>query len=162
VIPQGIGDHRYGQAGPKPGCTGRTMERPCRSTPFGLDERRPTCRRGLLQGPSACAIVHPRFPACTPACKQSHLFSTRLFSMIAKLSLTCALLASSALAAAQDAPPPPSPRGSPAEAASQHVAPAAPAKEPGDKGEGAAKWNVEAPRGLTCARSGSTRPKARG
>jgi imidazolonepropionase-like amidohydrolase/Tol biopolymer transport system component len=68
--------------------------------------------------------------------------------MIAKLSLTCALLASSALAAAQDAPPPPSPRGSPAEAASQHVAPAAPAKEPGDKGEGAAKWNVEAPRGL--------------
>jgi imidazolonepropionase-like amidohydrolase/Tol biopolymer transport system component len=66
--------------------------------------------------------------------------------MIAKLSLTCALLASSALAAAQEAAPP---TASPSQAATQHSAPVAPAKEPGDKGEAASKWNVEAPRGLT-------------
>lgn len=70
--------------------------------------------------------------------------------MIAKLSLTCVLLARSALAAAQEAAPPAPPaEASPSEAASQHAPPVAPAKEPGDKGDGAAKWNVEAPRGLT-------------
>nr|WP_314443838.1 amidohydrolase family protein [uncultured Sphingomonas sp.] len=66
--------------------------------------------------------------------------------MIAKLSLTCALLASSALAAAQEAAPP---QSSPSEAATQHSPPANPARNPADQGDGAAKWNVEAPQGLT-------------
>ncbi|GAA4004237.1 amidohydrolase family protein [Sphingomonas humi] len=65
--------------------------------------------------------------------------------MIVRLSLTCALLASSALAAAQETQPP-SP--SPSEAASQHAPPAGAAQESGTKAD-AAKWNVEAPRGLT-------------
>jgi imidazolonepropionase-like amidohydrolase/Tol biopolymer transport system component len=65
--------------------------------------------------------------------------------MIVKLSLTCALLAGSALASAQEAAPP---SGSASQAASQHAPPVAPAKEPGDKAAEAAKWNVEAPRGL--------------
>lgn len=69
--------------------------------------------------------------------------------MIAKLSLTCVLLASSALAAAQEAAPPASAQQtSPSEAASQHTPPAAAPRETADK-DAAAKWNVEAPRGMT-------------
>ena len=50
--------------------------------------------------------------------------------MIAKLSLTCILLASSAAALAQEAVPP---TESPSEAASQHAPPQAPAGDAGDK-----------------------------
>jgi imidazolonepropionase-like amidohydrolase/Tol biopolymer transport system component len=65
--------------------------------------------------------------------------------MIAKLSLTCALLASSAIVSAQEAAPP---AQSASEAASQHSPPVAPAGQANGKDEAAPKWNVEAPRGL--------------
>jgi imidazolonepropionase-like amidohydrolase/Tol biopolymer transport system component len=96
----------------------------------------------LLRGLVRWAIVRPSSAGtpCLPPVQHEAVF------MIAKLSLTCALLASSALAAAQEAAPP---TASPSQAATQHSAPVAPAKEPGDKGEAASKWNVEAPRGLT-------------
>ena len=66
--------------------------------------------------------------------------------MIAKLSLTCVLLASSAVALAQDAPPP-QPTEPPSEAASQHTPPVAPPTAKGND-PAAAKWNVEAPRNM--------------
>ena len=65
--------------------------------------------------------------------------------MLAKLPLTCLLLASSAIAQAQQPAPP---EASASEAAIQHTPPPAAVAEQRDKAD-AAKWNVEAPRGLT-------------
>ncbi|MGZ8283866.1 MAG: amidohydrolase family protein, partial [Allosphingosinicella sp.] len=65
--------------------------------------------------------------------------------MLAKLPLTCLLLASSAIAPAQEQAPP---EASASAAATQHTPPPAAAAERSDKPD-AAKWNVEAPRGLT-------------
>ncbi|WP_205478476.1 amidohydrolase family protein [Sphingomonas arenae] len=64
--------------------------------------------------------------------------------MRAKLPLTCLLLASSALASAQDAPP----TDQPSQAAAQHTAPSAPAQASRAEAD-APKWDVEHPRGLT-------------
>ena len=65
--------------------------------------------------------------------------------MLAKLSLTCLLLASSAISFAQEQA---KPQESASEAAVEHAPPAASPKAPGDDGK-APKWDVESPRGLT-------------
>ena len=64
--------------------------------------------------------------------------------MISRLSLTCFLFASSALA---QAPEPAQPEPSPSEAATQHVPPQSPAASAPTVP--APKWDVENPRGLT-------------
>ena len=72
--------------------------------------------------------------------------------MLARLSLTCLLLASGAALVAQPAPPTPTPTPAPEEAnpASRHAPPQAqPAPAPAAPAAKAPKWNVEAPRGLT-------------
>ncbi|MDQ3483536.1 MAG: amidohydrolase, partial [Pseudomonadota bacterium] len=71
--------------------------------------------------------------------------------MLSRLSLTALLLASSAVAQAQEQAPP---EPSPAEAATQHAPPQGPADVPAAAAAAAkaSKWNVENPRGLTLGR----------
>ena len=67
--------------------------------------------------------------------------------MYARLSLCSLLLATSAIASAQEQAPP-QPQPGPSEAATQHTPPATTTPTKADKAKEAPKWDVEKPRGL--------------